>query len=236
MLIGLFVDYMIQIYRRFEECYRLDGNRLQALERTLTGTGKAILSGALTTALSFFSVVVTSFRGMHELGVVAGFGILFCLLATLVLMTSLFPGWPRAGPMCLPAGRPADLGASWAAGLSSGEGRHSSRASPCCSSWELAALRGSDSTRPWSPWGSGRAPCRRRRRRSQQVLGRRGEPLFVVARARERIGCASTSMRWRSKASAGGRVAGWAASPPRGCFFLRRPCSGKPWRASPPRV
>jgi predicted RND superfamily exporter protein len=98
MLVGLFVDYMIHVYTRFGESFRLHGSSLQALERTLTGTGKAILSGALTTALSFFSVVITSFRGMHELGVVAGFGVLFCLLATLVFMPALLTWLAKSRP------------------------------------------------------------------------------------------------------------------------------------------
>jgi predicted RND superfamily exporter protein len=55
------------------------------MERTLSGTGKAIVTGSLTTVAAFFSIVVTSFRGLHELGVVAGFGVFFCLLATLLL-------------------------------------------------------------------------------------------------------------------------------------------------------
>ncbi|RPI02650.1 MAG: hypothetical protein EHM71_15150, partial [Zetaproteobacteria bacterium] len=98
MLVGLFVDYIIHTFRRFQEAYRADGDARRAMERTLAGTGKAIVTGALTTALGFFSVVVTSFRGLHELGVVAGFGVLFCLAATLVLLTSLLAWLARVRP------------------------------------------------------------------------------------------------------------------------------------------
>jgi predicted RND superfamily exporter protein len=183
MLIGLFVDYMIQVYRRFQECYRLAGNPRQALERTLTGTGKAIVSGALTTAISFFSVVITSFRGMHELGVVAGFGILFCLLATLVLMASLLSWLAKSRPRYLPAGRALDLGAHWAARLVERRGR----ALIVCFAVLLAlGITGAARVRfdaTLDSLGLRESAVQVVEEKIQRVLGRRGEPLFVIARA-----------------------------------------------------
>ncbi len=183
MLIGLFVDYMIHVYRRFEECYRLEGTPRQALERTLTGTGKAILSGALTTALSFFSVVITSFRGLHQLGVVAGFGIVFCLFATLVLMASLLSWLAKSRPMRLPAGRPVDLGASWAARLVDRRGR-----ALIVSFAVLLALGLTGAARvrfdaSLESVGLRDSAVQVVEEKIERVLGRRGEPLFVVAQA-----------------------------------------------------
>ncbi len=183
MLIGLFVDYMIHVYRRFEECCRLGDNPLQALERTLTGTGKAIVSGALTTALSFFSVVITSFRGLHQLGVVAGFGVLFCLLATLVLMTSLLSWLARTRPTRLLAGRPVDLGANWAARLVDRRGRALIAVFAV-----LLALGVTGATRVrfdarLDSLGLRQSAVQAVEEKVERVLGRRGEPLFVVARA-----------------------------------------------------
>jgi predicted RND superfamily exporter protein len=183
MLIGLFVDYMIQTYKRFQECYRLEGSSLAALERTLTGTGKAIVSSALTTAVSFFSVVVTSFRGMHELGVVAGFGIFFCLLATLLLMASLLSWLAKSRPGHLPAGRPADLGASWAAGLVERRGR------VLVAFFAVLLLLGfAGGTRvrfdaTLESVGLRNSTVQEVEGKVERILGRRGEPLFVVARA-----------------------------------------------------
>ena len=183
MLIGLFVDYMIQVYRRFQECYRQDGSPLRALERTLTGTGKAIVSGALTTAISFFSVVVTSFRGMHELGIVAGFGILFCLLATLVLMASLLSWLAKSRPTRLVACRPVNLGSSWAARLVARRGR----VLIACFT-VLLALGFAGATRvrfdaTLDSLGLRESAVQVVERDVERVLGRHGEPLFVVARA-----------------------------------------------------
>jgi uncharacterized protein len=183
MLIGLFVDYMINIYQRFEECYRLESSPRRALESTLAGTGKAIVSGALTTALSFFSIVVTSFRGLHELGVVAGFGILLCLLATLVLMTSLLSWLAKIRPACLMAGRPVDLGVSWAARLVDRRGRALILAFSVLLALGLAgALRVRFDT-SLDSMGLRDSAVQSVEEKIEQVIGRRGEPLFVIARA-----------------------------------------------------
>jgi predicted RND superfamily exporter protein len=184
MLIGLFVDYMIQIYTRFQECYRMEGSPLQALERTLTGTGKAIVSGAITTAVGFFSVVITRFRGLYELGVVAGFGILFCLVATLVLMASLLSWLARHRPGLLLAGRRADLGANWAARLVAGRRK---ALLVCFALLLVLGIMGARRVRfdaSLESLGVRQSAVQAAEERVARALGRRGEPLFVVARAR----------------------------------------------------
>jgi predicted RND superfamily exporter protein len=182
MLIGLFVDYMIHVYRRFEECYRMEGSPLPALERTLTGRGKAIVSGALTTALSFFSIVITSFRGLHQLGVVAGFGILFCLLATLVLMASLLSWLARSHPAWLLAGRPADLGTRWAAGI---VGRRRRALLIGFAALLVFAVLSSVRIRfdsSLDALGLRESAVQEVEDKIGHVFGKRGEPLFLVAR------------------------------------------------------
>ena len=235
MLIGLFVDYMINTYKRFNECYRLCGNSLQALEKTLTGTGKAIVSGALTTAVSFFSVVITSFRGMHELGVVAGFGILFCLAATLVLMTSILVWLAQSWPACFAAVRPADLGATWMAGVVE---RHRTSIMTC---FAVLLLFGGMGTRSVGfdatvdSLGLRNSGVQATEEKVQQVLGRRGEPLFSWRARRETMSWPRILMRWSSKGNAGAETARSAAFLPQGRCCLRLPCSEKRWRVSPPR-
>ncbi|MCF6150911.1 membrane transport protein mmpL8 [Candidatus Kuenenia stuttgartiensis] len=89
LLIGLYVDYAMHSVNRFGEVFRKLNNRQKALEQTLTKTGSAIIISASTTSLSFFSIIVTKFNGLHELGIVAGIGVLLCLLSTLFLTNSL---------------------------------------------------------------------------------------------------------------------------------------------------
>ena len=183
MLIGLFVDYIIHTFRRYQDFYRQDGNATRALERTLAGTGKAILSGALTTSLAFFSVVVTSFRGLHELGVVAGFGILFCLLTTLILLTSLLTWLARARPAQLLTGRPRDLGETWAARLVEQRGKALVVGVVLALAGSLAASVRVGFDASLESVGLRDSDVQAAEERVAHVLGRRGEPLFVVARA-----------------------------------------------------
>ncbi len=183
MLIGLFVDYMIQVYRRFEECYRLEGTPLPALQRTLAGRGKAIVSGAFTTALAFFSIVITSFRGLHELGVVAGFGILFCLLATLVLMTSLLSWLAKSHPARLLARRSADLGTSWAAGLVGRKGRVLVVVFAVLLGLSVASGTRVRFDTNLESLGPRESAVRAVESKVQRLMGRGGEPLVLVARA-----------------------------------------------------
>ena len=183
MLIGLFVDYIIQTFRRFRESFRRDGNARRAMEQTLAGTGKAILSGALTTSVAFFSVVVTSFRGLHELGVVAGFGILFCLAATLFLLTSLLAWLAQSRPAFLLTEHAADLGVAWMARLVDRNGRVlvAGFALLLVASIAAATRIGFDAS--LESVGLRNSAVQLVEERVGRVLGRRGEPLFVVARA-----------------------------------------------------
>jgi predicted exporter len=49
----------------------------------------AILIGGLTTAVAFFAAAGTEFLGLAELGLIAGAGILLCLLSTLLVLPAL---------------------------------------------------------------------------------------------------------------------------------------------------
>jgi len=89
MLIGLGFDYTLHIFDRYVMEFRKQGSSLQALETTYLNTGRSIIISAITTAFAFFSIVVTSFKGLHELGIIAGVGILACMASTLIVLGSL---------------------------------------------------------------------------------------------------------------------------------------------------
>src|SRR6185503_7152371 len=72
---------------RYEEEIFLGRNLREALELTAARTGPGMLIGALTAAGTFFVLVLTDFRGIQELGVIAAMAI---LLAWVGMMT-LFP-------------------------------------------------------------------------------------------------------------------------------------------------
>ena len=183
MLIGLYVDYMILAYNRFDGELRGGKPPLQALEATFTDTGKALLSSAATTTVAFFSVVVTSFRGLHELGVVAGFGILFCLLSSFLVMGSLLSWLAKTSPERIKAGRPGGLPTGWAERLT--EGRSGSVLAVFSILLFLAIL-GAARTR-FDAGIEAIGPVDSKVEKVQRVIGekfgRKGEPLFLVARA-----------------------------------------------------
>ena len=89
ILIGLGIDFGIHILERFKE-ERQQGNEiLPALHKTLQGTGKGNFAGAITTAIAFGAMVLTDFIGIVELGWIAGWGILFCMIAMLLVLPAL---------------------------------------------------------------------------------------------------------------------------------------------------
>ncbi len=89
ILIGLGIDFGIHILGRFKE-ERQQGNEiLPALQKTLQGTGKGNFAGAITTAIAFGAMVLTDFIGIVELGWIAGWGILFCMVSMLLVLPAL---------------------------------------------------------------------------------------------------------------------------------------------------
>ena len=89
ILIGLGIDFGIHILERYKE-ERQSGNDISlALQKTLQGTGQGNFSGAITIAIAFGAMVLTDFIGIVELGWIAGWGILFCLIAMILLLPAL---------------------------------------------------------------------------------------------------------------------------------------------------
>jgi hopanoid biosynthesis associated RND transporter like protein HpnN len=89
ILIGLGIDFGIHILERYKEERKEGGDISTALQKTLQGTGQGNFSGAITTAIAFGAMVLTDFIGIVELGWIAGWGILFCMLAMVLLLPAL---------------------------------------------------------------------------------------------------------------------------------------------------
>ena len=89
ILIGLGIDFGIHVLERYKE-ERQSGTDIQlSLHNTLQGTGRGNFSGAITTAMAFGAMVLTDFIGIVELGWIAGWGILFCMVAMILLLPAL---------------------------------------------------------------------------------------------------------------------------------------------------
>ncbi|GAH34636.1 unnamed protein product, partial [marine sediment metagenome] len=98
ILIGLGVDYAIHIYNRYLEEKRKGKDTLSSLETTLSQTGEGIVTGALTTAVAFYALTFTEFRGLSELGFLSGTGILACLLSMLFILPAILSWQSRLRP------------------------------------------------------------------------------------------------------------------------------------------
>jgi predicted RND superfamily exporter protein len=89
LLVGLGVDYGIQIVTNFNS-YRDEGlDPAVALRKTYTHAGLGIFLAALTTAIAFFVMAITGSRAFAQFGVVLGTGILQCFLAMFLILPSL---------------------------------------------------------------------------------------------------------------------------------------------------
>src|SRR6185436_16835761 len=87
IVIGIGIDYGIYFLFRYEEEIFLGRSLHDALQTTARRSGPGTLLGAVTAAGTFFVLMATPFRGLQELGFIAGSAI---LLAWLAMMT-VFP-------------------------------------------------------------------------------------------------------------------------------------------------
>ncbi len=86
ILLGLGIDFSIHLISGFTE-WRAAGHSIAAaMEKTFLKSGKGILTGALTTACAFLTMTISSSRGMKEMGLVTGTGLLAILLATFLFL------------------------------------------------------------------------------------------------------------------------------------------------------
>ena len=86
VLLGLGIDFAIHIVTGFTEWRAAGDNILTALEKTFLKSGKGVITGALTTACAFLALLVSQSRGMKEMGIVTGVGLLSILLATFLFL------------------------------------------------------------------------------------------------------------------------------------------------------
>jgi uncharacterized protein len=89
ILIGLGIDFGIHILERYKEERQSGRDVLSSFQKTLQGTGRSNFAGAITTAMAFGAMTLTDFIGISELGWIAAWGILFCMLAMILLLPAL---------------------------------------------------------------------------------------------------------------------------------------------------
>jgi hopanoid biosynthesis associated RND transporter like protein HpnN len=103
IVIGIGTDYGIYYLFRYEEEISLGRSLPEALGRTAARTGPGMLIGALTAAATFFVLTLTAFRGIQELGFIAGISIMLAWLGMMTFFPALLVFVDRHH-----AGRPRD--------------------------------------------------------------------------------------------------------------------------------
>lgn len=89
ILIGLAIDYGVHLISRYEEELRRGRTEQEALVKAIVYTGQGIFTGAFTTAGAFLAMGFTNFRGIQEMGVICGGGLLVCLVPMLTMLPVL---------------------------------------------------------------------------------------------------------------------------------------------------
>jgi uncharacterized protein len=89
ILIGLAIDYGVHLISRYEEELRHGRNGEAALARAMVYTGQGIMTGAFTTAGAFLAMAFTRFRGIQEMGIICGGGLLICLVPMMTMLPVL---------------------------------------------------------------------------------------------------------------------------------------------------
>jgi uncharacterized protein len=89
LFVGLGVDFGIQFSVRYRtERYEL-GELHAALKSAARKVGKPLALAAAATAVGFFSFLPTSYRGLSELGLIAGFGMLIAFACSITLVPAM---------------------------------------------------------------------------------------------------------------------------------------------------
>jgi len=89
ILLGLGIDFSIHLISGFTE-WRAAGESIgRAMEKTFIKNGKGVVTGALTTACAFLTLIISHSRGMKEMGLVTGTGLICILLSTFLFLPSL---------------------------------------------------------------------------------------------------------------------------------------------------
>jgi hopanoid biosynthesis associated RND transporter like protein HpnN len=110
LFVGLGVDFGVQFGVKYREERNRDNRLSAALMHTAHSIGVPLTLAAVAVALSFFSFLPTAYRGVSELGQIAGVGMFVAYLTNMTLLPALLkvfrppgeagsPGFKRLAPV-----------------------------------------------------------------------------------------------------------------------------------------
>ncbi len=89
IILGLSIDFIILLYGRYLEERNAGLSIPQALEKSLSTSGPGVFTGAITTTAVYYALLLSDFRGVRELGLLTGTGILLSLGCAFFLFPAL---------------------------------------------------------------------------------------------------------------------------------------------------
>jgi hypothetical protein len=89
LLAGLGIDFNTVLYGRYVDERNRGASMPEALTTTIRTTLPSVAIAATTTSVTFFAFLLTDFRGMTEMGLLTGMGILLFLVAVMFLLPAL---------------------------------------------------------------------------------------------------------------------------------------------------
>src|SRR3954449_925406 len=89
LLAGLGMDFITVLYGRYVDERNRGEAMQQAIVTTIRSTMPGVFIAAITTAATFYAFLATDFRGMSQLGMLTGTGIVFFLLCVMFLLPAL---------------------------------------------------------------------------------------------------------------------------------------------------
>jgi uncharacterized protein len=97
MILGLGIDLGIQFVARYTEELSNGLQRADAVRSVITHTGPSIVTAGVTNAAAFFAMALSGFRGVTELGIIAGGGMLIATVGMLTVLPALLLLVHRSG-------------------------------------------------------------------------------------------------------------------------------------------
>jgi uncharacterized protein len=89
IIVGNGINYAIVFLSRYDD-HRLEGDAVpQAIARTIEGIWRSTGSAMLAASAAYASLMVTSFRGFYQFGVMGAVGVLACWVATFTILPSV---------------------------------------------------------------------------------------------------------------------------------------------------
>jgi predicted RND superfamily exporter protein len=102
IMFGLGVDFAVHAVNRYLEGREGGKSVEDALVSGLTHLGRPMIAAAITTTVTFLSLVIFDFRGFSQFGLIAGLGVPICLLVVYLvfppLTVILHRIWPEKPP------------------------------------------------------------------------------------------------------------------------------------------